>query len=176
MKFCTKTLTTLCFAFLLTSCGGERVVKSADAAKVAEGLSFSNTNIVSGVEKSKLTNSTIEGGLNSYAQKELNTFSSEEKTNEINNPSDYMVSSKTIKLMGDKNTIYKVNGTAITIEDTYIQTTLITPINYVKDIETYYYASNGMLEKLVLESTHGFVDGSYYTATWENIYSWVVSK
>lgn len=176
MKFYAKTITTLCLSFLLCSCGGERVVKSSEAAKIAESLSFSNTNIVSGTETSKLVNSTIDGGLNSYAQKELNTFSTEEKTNEINNPSDFMVSSKTIKLMGDKNTTYKVSGTAITIEDIYVQTTLMTPINYVKDVETYFYASNGMLEKSTLESTHGFVDGSYYTATWENHYTWVVSK
>ena len=145
--------------------GCAKTVSASEAAKVADGLKFSDVKATSGsavikVEKVETTGDNTSAILNLIGVEE-----GKSETKEINSGLvAYFVSSTEITALGDTNTTYTVDGTAITIENKVSsELSLLGASVSTVTVTKKEYRSDGMLTKTVVNGSYTLSESSVTT-------------
>ncbi len=178
MKKINKVIMGLAAAAMLGGCA--KTVTAEQAAKIADGLSFSNLNITEG--KMKTTIDKLSGnGEQAEAAVALLTLGgikegkSEETSISSSSYYAYFISGNAIREYGDDGYIYSANGNAITIEAKEVQTESPTGTGTATLSGKTVYRADGLMDLATATVTVTFAQNDVLTMATSLSFTWTLA-
>lgn len=150
-----------------------KTVTAEEAANVADGLKFSDVKATSGTSVYKVEKVETTGNDAATITKALGLEEGKTETKDLNVGLEfYFVSGAAIRALGDTNTTYKVDGTAISYENSATSELKVLTINLITvTVTKNAYRSDGMLSKSEISTDYTLNESKVsakvsYTFTW----------